>query len=166
MSETSNPQGKEWPPVKPESVVTLTEEPNLSLQGEPNKPFKLKLSLPGKNIGEWLGLNTGGAMAYQSYCVAGGSPRVLTPYVQDGLTYFSDQDGNWLSYETIWNMLYMSYWNYAVAWEIKGNRFVRQQDGAVLTCRDPKDWPLSAPSRYLSAEPESEFSVNVEVVNV
>jgi len=166
MSETRTAQAQEWPPGKPESVVTLTEEPKQSLEGAAPGPFKLKLtSLAGTDLA-WLGENINGAVAYQSYCIAGteGTPRILTPVAYNGLTYFQDQDGNWLSYETIWNMLYMSYWPYAVAWEIRGNRLVRQQDGAVLTCRPPRTWPLSAPKLYLSAEPEEAYSVNVKVV--
>ncbi|HEX8491976.1 MAG TPA: hypothetical protein VF658_03985 [Pyrinomonadaceae bacterium] len=166
MSETRTAQTPEWPPVKIESIVTLKEEPKL-LEGESPSPFKLKLtSLAGTDLA-FLGQNINGAVAYQSYCIAGnqGSTRILTPIVYNGLTYFQDQAGNWLSYETIWNMLYMSYWINAVAWEIRGNRFVRVQDGAVLTCRPPRHWPLASPQLYLSAEPEGDYSLNVKWVN-
>src|SRR5262249_32906538 len=41
------------------------------------KRFKLKLSLPGKDIkGEWLCRCDGSALAYQSYCATYGTPRV------------------------------------------------------------------------------------------
>jgi hypothetical protein len=167
MSETRTAQAPEWPPVKPESVVTLTEEPKQSLEEVSPRPFRLKLtSLAGTDLA-FLGRNLGGAAAYTSYCIAGnqGSTRILTPVLYNGLIYFHDQDGNWLSYETIWNLVYMSYWPYAVAFEIRGDRFVRVQDGAVLTCRPPRTWPLAAPQLYLSAEPEGEYSVNVKAVH-
>jgi len=166
MSETRTAKAPEGPPGKPESVVTLTEEPKLP-QGESPSPFRLKLtSLTGTDLA-FLGQNIDGAPAYTSYCIAGdqGSPRILTPITYNGLTYFQDQDGHYLSYGTGWNMLYMSFWNYAVAWEIRGNRFVRVQDGAVLTCRPPVSWPLAAPQLYLSAESEGEYTVNVKVDN-
>jgi hypothetical protein len=154
-------------PEKPESVVTHTDDPpKLGLKDPNQKLFKLELSLPGHDIGgQWLCLNTGGAVAYQNYCTTRGSVRQLRSYVYtDGKTYLYDQDGNWLSYETIWNMLYMSYWNYAVAWKIENNRLVRQMDGALLTCRPPRNWPLSAPSYYLSAEAQSEYTLTVKEV--
>jgi hypothetical protein len=166
MSETKTAQAPEGPPGKPESVVTLTEDPKLSHQGEAPRPFKLKLSQKGNDLA-FLGQNLDGAPAYTSYCIAGadGSTRILTPYVYKGLTYFQDQDGHYVSYGTGWNLLYMSFWNYAVAWEIRGNRFVRVQDGAVLTCRPLRNWPLAAPELYLSAETEGEYAVDVKVDN-
>lgn len=157
------------PQGNPESVVTHTDAPpKLDLEGSKQPLFKLKLSLPGKDIGgDWLCLNTGGALAYQNYCVTQGSVRQLRSYVYtDGKTYLYDQDGHWLSYETIWNMLYMSYWSYAAAWKIENNRLIREKDGALLTCRPPRDWPLSYPSYYLSAEPQSEYTLKVEEVAI
>jgi hypothetical protein len=151
----------------PQSDVTHTDTPDLSVLAQVQL-VQFKLSLPGKNIGgDWLCQNTGGALAYQSYCLPYGSVRRFKwyPYT-DGKTYLVDQDGHWLSYESIWQMLYMSDWNYAVAWQMEGNRLVRVNDGAVLTCNPPEKWPFSRSDYYLSADPPSEYTLNVEEVAV
>ena len=130
------------------------------------RPFKLRLSRPGKNIGgEWLGRLTGAALAYQSYCGTNGSPRVFTWYHhRDGNSYLKDQEGNWLSYESIWGCLYMSYWSNAVAWRIDGGQLIRVSDGAVLTWHEDQRWRLADEKYMLQALPPSDEALTVEVV--
>jgi len=148
-----------------EAAVT----PSQSLQGAQEKPFKLKLSLPGKDIGgEWLCQLTGEALAYQSYCgtAAGHTEQEFTPVVEaDGKTYLKNQDDKWLSYESVWNLLYISYKINRVAWKIEGNRLIRESDGAVLTWKHKK-WPLADTVNWLSAEPVSDNALTVEKVVV
>jgi hypothetical protein len=153
---------------KPVSDVKRTDQADISAQTGDAKSFKLQLSLPGKDIGGgWLRRNSGDALAYQSYCVPGDSGSVLTPYIHsDGKTYFYDSENNWLSYESIWNLLYMSSWMNAVAWKIEGERLVRVSDGAVLTWYHKTDWPLASRTNWLSAEALSDRALIVRKVEI
>jgi hypothetical protein len=148
--------------------VTHENLPQLGQSTGSETRFKIKLSLPGKDIkGTWLCRALGYAMAYQSYCCPGPDSwaRVFKPYLHtDGKTYLQDQEGNWLSYESNWQCLYMSAWHNAVAWKIEGDRLIRDQDDAVLTLVD-REWPL-ADGYFLAAEPLSDLALQVEKVTV
>jgi len=144
-------------PHNPSPVVTPT-------MGEPpadaarTRRFKLRLSLPGKNIGgEWLCQMTGEAMAYQSYCGTHGTECVFTWYLHtDGKTYLNahvkDHDDWWLSWESTANCLYLSSWMNAAAWKLEGGRLVRTSDGAVASLPIPQKWPL-ADAEFIMALP-------------
>ena len=153
------------PQGNPESTVTHTDTANLS-QSTGEQGFKFKLSLPGKDIGgNWLRRNSGDALAYQNYCVPGSSASVFKWYKHsDGKSYLQSEEGYWLSYESIWQLLYMSSWTYAVAWKMEGNRLIRESDGAVLTWYYNANWPLADRKNWLSAEPESKNALSVEIV--
>jgi hypothetical protein len=132
--------------------------------GRPER-FRLKLSLPGKDTkGEWLCRLEGAALAYQNYCATYGTPRVFKWDVDsDGKTYLQDQELNWLSYDSIYNCLYMSYKGNRVAWKIDGSRLVRVSDGAVLTWKEHQNWS-SATDKFLMALPLSAEALTVELV--
>jgi hypothetical protein len=117
--------------------------------------FKLKLSLPGKNLpGEWLCRKSGSALAYQDYCAPGGAPSIFTWYHDsNGKAYLQDQEGNWLSYRS--NCLYMSYWNNAVAWKLQGKRLIRESDGAVVKWKKDQVWPAASDYFLLVSEGNS-----------
>ena len=59
----------------------------------------------------------------------------------------------------------MSYWNYAVAWKIVGDRLVRDSDGAVLTWFYNDRWPLADRKNWLSASAPSVDALTVEKVD-
>lgn len=126
------------------------------------KPFQLKLSRNGKDLGMLCRL-TGAALAYQNYCGNHGTPRVFTQVPWKGKTYLQDQEGNYLSWDGVFNCLYMSAWSNAGAWLIEGGRLVRQSDGAVLSLNERQKWPFAA-EKFLQALPLSDEALSVEVV--
>lgn len=127
--------------------------------------FKLRLSLPGHDIGgEWLCRASGAALAYQNYCGTYGKELIFTWYTHtDGLDYLQDQEGNWLSWETSADCLYMSYWSNAAAWKLEGGRLIRVKDGAVVSRPEKQRWPL-ANQHFLMALPLSNEALTVELV--
>jgi hypothetical protein len=155
-------------PPSTQFPVIHEKPPSLARSARNESRFRIRLTLPGKDIkGTWLCRALRYAMAYQSYCCPGPDSwsRIFKPYMHDdGKTYLQDQEGNWLSYESIWQCLYMASWHNAVAWKIEGNRLVRDQDGAVLTLVD-REWPL-ADGYFLAAEPLSSLALQVEKVEV
>jgi hypothetical protein len=150
----------------PELKITNTDTPDTRQMAAQPKHFKLRISLPGKNIGgEWLCRLTGAALAYQNYCGAYGTPRVFQWYAhKDGLHYLQDQEGNWLSWESSADCLYMSSWTNAAAWKIEGGRLIRVSDNAVLTWKERQRWTW-ANERFLMALPASAEALTVEVVD-
>lgn len=129
-----------------------------------NRPFKLRLSRAGVDIGgEWLCRLTGAALAYQSYCGTHGTPRVFRWVHIGDKAYLQDQEGNWLSHEYWTDCLYMSYKMNAVAWRLENGRLIRDNDGAVVTLRMSKRWTF-ANEKFLSAEKASDEALTVEVV--
>jgi len=149
----------------PKLNVTQTEPLNTRAVAEQIKHFKLRLSLPGKNIGgEWLCRLTGAALAYKNYCGTRGTPRVFGWYEYKGKTYLHDQEGNWLSWETTANCLYMSSWTYAAAWKVEGGRLIRVSDNAVASWVEKQRWPL-ADEHFLQALAPSNAALTVEVVD-
>lgn len=128
--------------------------------------FKLHLSLPGHDIhGDWLCRSTSSALAYQNYCGTSGKELIFTWYTHtDGLDYLQDQEGNWLSWETTANCLYMSYWVNAAAWKLEGGRLIRVKDGAVVGRPEKQRWPLSADHFLIALPPSNEAALTVELV--
>ncbi|MCK8666629.1 hypothetical protein M1M11_17225 [Pseudomonas azerbaijanoccidens] len=166
VNESLDPK-KLSPLAAPVGAVSRQDQPDLKNASAWGNPFKIKISLPGKDIGgQWLCRNNGDAMAYENYCVPGSRAAVLKPYTHsDGKIYLQDEQGDWVSYESLWNLLYMSYWNYAVAWKIEGNRLVRDSDGAVLTWFYNDRWPLADRKNWLSASAPSVDALTVEKVD-
>lgn len=149
----------------PRLIVTHPDESAPTALVSPAKHFKLRLSLPGKNIGgDWLCRLTGAALAYQNYCGTHGTPRIFSWYPYKGKNYLQDQEGNWLSWETTAQCLYMSYWMNAGAWEIKNSRLIRVSDNAVVSWVEDQDWPL-ADEHFLQALPPSDAALTVAVVD-
>lgn len=127
--------------------------------------FKIRLSLPGHNIGgDWLCQATGEALAYKSYCCTGDRPLIFTwQTLSDGLNYLQAEDGNWLSWESTANCLYLSYKGNAAAWKLEGGRLIRVKDGAVVSRPAQQSWPL-ANMHFLMALPEGEWALTAELV--
>ncbi len=128
-------------------------------------PFTLKLSLPGKNIrGDRLCRLEGSTLALKNYCAAYGTPRIFTWDIDpDGQTYLQDQEGNWLSWDRIYNCLYMSYKTNRAAWKIADGRLIRTSDNAVVTWRGNQRW-AGGDEDILMALPPSPDALTVEQI--
>ncbi|MGC0365650.1 hypothetical protein ABH922_003634 [Rhodococcus sp. 27YEA15] len=157
----------EGPTPNPEGALLQSGTGAGPERSDPVAPkFKLALSLPGRDIGgEWLSRLTDEAPAYRSYCSTRNRPQEFTTYEQGGRTYLQDQDGLWLSHEGLFDLLYMSYWNNAVAWRIEGRRLLRESDNAPLTWRY-KRWPLAGERNWLQAGGLQENILDVQKVEL
>lgn len=168
MSEAQDPKSV-GPGENPESASPVTHTDKPSLKGEQPKRFKLKVSLPGQDIGgEWLCRATNEALVSRNYCNTKGTPREFTTYLHsDNKTYLHDQEGNWLT--TTWDggdLLWMSSFTRSRAWKIEGNRLIREEDGALLTWKPGQHYAQDRGKYYLSANPKSEYTLTVERVEV
>jgi hypothetical protein len=104
-------------------------------------------------------------MAYKSYAVAGDDGDTVRKFTWEPGGLLTDQDRDYLSYESLFGLLYMSTWVNSVGWRYEGNRLYRISDNAVVSYHREK-YKLPTRTDWLSVEPESENALIVEMVKV